>query len=69
LAWVIAGVWQELHGFRQDLRAWQRGEDLPDLGPLSDSVPPPPVTRRAPVAPKNERDEQRSSRPATGRKR
>lgn len=47
LAWALSGVWRELHGLRGDLRAYQRGEALPDLDPLEDSVPPPPVPRGA----------------------
>jgi hypothetical protein len=65
LAWVTAGVWRELHGLRGDLRAWQRGEELPDLDPLADSVPPPPASRAASVGAKAVRDEPRQSRPAT----
>ena len=64
LAWVMAGVWRELHGLRADWRAVQRNEPLPDLDPLSDSVPPPPAPRSAKRAPTPSRDEPRSVRPS-----
>jgi hypothetical protein len=57
LAWTTAGLWHELHGLRGDLRAYQRGDTLPDLDPLSDSVPP-PATQRAPRESKPVHDRQ-----------
>jgi hypothetical protein len=69
LAWVTAGVWRELHGLRGDLRAWQRGEALPDLDDLADSVPPPPVARSAVVGLKPSRVAPRQTRPVPTPKR
>lgn len=71
LAWILAGVWRELHGLRLDLRAFQAGEPFPELSPLGDSVPPPPAPPRAakaaqplrggaPPAPPSQRQRQNS---------
>lgn len=68
LAWSISGVWQELHGFRLDLRAWQRGEELPELPPISDSVPLPRAAQSAKSAPKSSRDERQPGPQSTRRR-
>lgn len=44
LAYVLAGLWRELHGLRADLRAWADGDPLEPLEPLDEkrSLFPPP---------------------------
>jgi hypothetical protein len=44
LAYVLAGLWRELHGLRSDLRAWADGDPLEPLEPLDEkrSLFPPP---------------------------
>lgn len=75
LAYVLAGLWRELHGLRADLRAWSDGDPLEPLEPLDEKrsmFPPPrrptpdaaaPVAPARPAAPASRRGQPTPARP------
>lgn len=64
LAYVLGGLWRELHGLRMDLRAWSSGDELPPLEPLDEkrSLFPPP--RKPSPVPQPEQPERVASPPS-----